>query len=169
MPAGASTANNNLDWFGDRMKKKTNNKTIRIGFQNIGNLPKEQKNFKSRKLILYIVEKDFDIFGIAEVGLDWRKVDSNGQQKERVWDKFRLQKLVLAWNQIEGNKSTYQPRGTGIIAPNRIVARIGNTGTNQRNLGHWSWIEFVGREDKKFAVISTYWPCFTKGPSTVYQ
>ena len=71
-PAGANLEENiaSNDWYGDKIARKQNKNTIRIGFQNLGNLPKEPKSHKSTKFIAYLIQKDFDIFGMAEVGLN---------------------------------------------------------------------------------------------------
>ena len=112
-PAGANP-NMKTDWFGDRLVKKKENNTIRIGFQNVGNIPKEPKHPKSIKLISSIIEKDFDIFGMAETGLDWFNIDGDGQWRERTWDKFSVSKSIMSWNRSEDNSSSFLPGGTGI-------------------------------------------------------
>lgn len=78
---GASFETNNTiqNWYGNKISKQTKQNIIKIGFQNIGNLPKEQKNHKSTKLVSYMIQKEFDIFGVAEVKLNWSKVEGDGQ------------------------------------------------------------------------------------------
>ena len=93
-PVGANFGSDKPDWLRDKMSRKNNKKAIKIRFQNRENLPKEPNNHKSKKLISYIVEKDFDIFGIAEIGLDWRKLNSNKQWKERIWDKSKCVRSI---------------------------------------------------------------------------
>jgi hypothetical protein len=57
--------------FGNNFPKKGAN-TLRIGFQNIGGLPKNNYKRNNDLLRQGITSHDFDIFGIAKTNVDWR-------------------------------------------------------------------------------------------------
>jgi hypothetical protein len=57
--------------FGDSIYVKINN-TLRIGFQNVGGFPTQPGKLKEDYIRRGIQKWDFDVFGMAEVNLDWR-------------------------------------------------------------------------------------------------
>jgi hypothetical protein len=70
--------------YGDNLIKKQKN-ILRIGFLNIGGLPFQQDSFKDQELRQGLTALDFDIFGIAEMNLDWRTV----LEQDRLYSRTR--------------------------------------------------------------------------------
>jgi len=65
--------------FGDNIYVKNNN-TLRIGFQNVGGFPTQLGKIKEDNIRMGVQKWDFDVFGMAEVNLDWRLL----QERERL-------------------------------------------------------------------------------------
>jgi len=90
---------------------------FRVGFQNISNLLEQKNTSKSRQSISYIVQKQYDVFMMAEVGLAWKLVALGDQWFECVFGKFRSIRSCFAYNKSEIQQTTVlQPGGVGIIA-----------------------------------------------------
>ena len=80
---GDNLDSNDVESFGDELQAKRDN-ILRVGFQNIHNLPEDGRTCKSRQLVDYVVQKSFDCFMMAEVGLNWTKISCNNQWFEPV-------------------------------------------------------------------------------------
>ncbi len=90
---------------------------FRVGFQNISNLSEQKNTAKSRQSISYIVQKQYDVFMMAEVGLAWKLVALGDQWFERVFGKFRSIRSCFAYNKTEMQQTTVlQSGGVGINA-----------------------------------------------------
>jgi hypothetical protein len=61
------------DFFGDIITKKEAN-ILRIGFQNIGGVPLQKNKYKDDIIRTGISKMEFDIFGIAEVNVNWNYI-----------------------------------------------------------------------------------------------
>jgi hypothetical protein len=64
---------NEDDYVGDPLHKKHAN-ILRIGFQNVGGVSSARNKLKDDILRCGIDKYDFDIFGIAEVNVNWSHV-----------------------------------------------------------------------------------------------
>ena len=73
---GANMEFEDAESFGDVQQAKRDN-IFRIGFQNIHNLPVDCRTSKSRQLVDYVVQKGYDCFMMAEIGLNWTKISAN--------------------------------------------------------------------------------------------
>ncbi len=165
---------NNLDLddaesFGDVQQAKRDN-ILRVGFQNIYNLPEDSRTSKSRQLVDYVVQKDYDCYMMAEIGLNWRKVGVNDRWFERVLGKFKTSRTVLAHNVTELCQSkVLQTGGVGLISTDEVTHRIMSTGKDPTGLGRWCWTRFQGKNGIKVRTISVYRPCEAPGATTTYQ
>ncbi len=131
--------------FGDVQQAKRDN-ILRVGFQNIHNLPVDCRTSKSRQLVDYVVQKDYDCFMMAEIGLNWTKISSNDRWFERISGKFRTSRSVFAHNATELHHSkVLQPGGVGLISTDDVTHRITATGTDLTGLGCWCWTRFQGK------------------------
>ena len=165
---------NNLDLddaesFGDVQQAKRDN-ILRVGFQNIYNLPEDSRTSKSQQLVDYVVQKDYDCYMMAEIGLNWRKVGVNDRWFERVLGKFKTSRTVLAHNVTELCQSkVLQTGGVGLISTDEVTHWIMSTGKDPTGLGRWCWTCFQGKNGIKVRTISVYRPCEAPGATTTYQ
>ncbi len=155
--------------FGDLQQAKRDN-ILRVGFQNIHNLPADCRTSKSRQLVDYVVQKDYDCFMMAEIGLNWTKISSNDRWFERISGKFRTSRSVFAHNATELHHSkVLQPGGVGLISTDDVTHRITATGKDPTGLGRWCWTRFQGKNGVKVRMVSVYRPCESPGATTTYQ
>jgi DNA-binding protein Fis len=104
-----------VEEFADHMQPKRDD-VFRVGFQNISNLSEQKNTAKSRQSISYIVQKQYDVFMMAEVGLAWKLVALGDQWFKRVFGKFRSICSCFAYNKTEMQQTTVlQSGGVGII------------------------------------------------------
>jgi hypothetical protein len=164
----------NLDFedaesFGDVQQAKRDN-ILRVGFQTIHNLPEDCRTSKSRQLVDYAVQKDYDCFMMAEIGLNWTKISANDRWFKRISGKFRTSRSVFAHNVTELHQSeVLQPGGVGLMSTDDVTYRITATGKDPTGLGRWCWTRFQGKNGVKVRTISVYRPCKAPGATTTYQ
>ena len=143
---------------------------FRVGFQNISNLSEQKNTAKSRQSISYIVQKQYDVFMMAEVGLAWKLVALGDQWFERVFGKFRSIRSCFAYNKTEMQQTTVlQSGGVGIIAVDDTSHRVILQGRDETGLGQWAWLKLQGRQGVTIIAVTVYRPCDSPGPSTVNQ
>ena len=167
--SGANLDRNDVEFFGDDQYEKRPN-TLRVGFHNIFNLPEDRRTSKSRQLINYVVQKGFDCFLMAEVGLNWRKIGHNDRWFERIWGKLKTSKSIFTHNVTElPITKTLHPGGVGMIASEEVTHRVIETGKDPTGLGRWCWMRLQGRNGIRVRIITVYRPCDTPGATTVFQ
>jgi hypothetical protein len=121
--------------FGDVQQAKRDN-ILRVGFQNILNLPEDCCTSKSRQLVDYVVQQDYDRFMMAEIGLNWTKISANDQWFERFSGKFRTSRSVFAHNMTELHQSkVLQPIGVGLMSTDDVTHCTTATGKDPTGLG----------------------------------
>jgi hypothetical protein len=158
-----------VEEFGERMQAKRDD-VFRVGLQNITNLSEKKNVSKSRQIISYIVQKQFDVFMMTEVGLCWKFVALTDQWFERIFGKFRSSRSCFGYNKTELDKSkTLQPGGVGIIAVDDSSHRVTLQGRDESGLGRWAWLKLQGRQGVSTIVVTVYRPCDSNGPETVNQ
>jgi hypothetical protein len=123
---GANLDFEDAESFGDVQQAKRDN-ILCVGFQNIHNLPEDCRTSKSRQLVDYVVQKDYDCFMMAEICLNWTKISANERWFERISGKFRTSRSVFAHNVTELHQSeVLQPGGVGLclLMTLLIVSRL---------------------------------------------
>jgi hypothetical protein len=83
--------------YGDNLIKKQKN-NLRIGFLNIGGLPFQQDSFKDQELRQGLTALDFDIFGIAEMNIDWRTIPEQDRLYSRTREWWESSHLSISSN-----------------------------------------------------------------------
>jgi hypothetical protein len=114
---GANLGFDDVESFGDEQQAKHDN-ILRVGFQNIHSLPEDCCTSKSRQLLDYAVQKDYDCFMMTEIGLNWRKISANDRWFKRVSGKFKTSRSVFVHNVTEYNVGIARR----VVADSRMVA-----------------------------------------------
>ena len=65
----------------------------------------------------------------------------------------------------EQTENWYKPGGTMVLALNHSTSRLIERGTDNP-LGRWSYLEFVGKSNKRVIIISAYQVCHQKFDAT---
>ena len=155
--------------YGDIMERKPQS-TLRIMLHNVNRLPLNAKHDKSKKLFSTIANKQIDIALITEVGINWKKANSNDRWYERTRNIFQSSKSETAHNINEPQMTAnIQFGGVAITAVDDCSHRVISQGSDPTGLGRWAWMRLEGKSNHHLRVISAYRPVDSTGPGTVYE
>ena len=117
-----------------------NDAHIRIMTQNIRYFPLARTNeAKYDMLKQNVQEKQYDFLGLTETNYNWHTLPDSDQlhQQTRGW--WKNQAIKKSWLITDCRKQR-QIGGTASIAVNSITSHIGSRGSDERQLGRWSWV-----------------------------
>jgi hypothetical protein len=143
--------------FGDVIKNKQNN-TLRIGFQNVGGFPINKGKIKEDNIRIGLTKWDFDIFGCAEVNLDWRLIPEVDKLPFRTKEWWDAQHVSWAHNRNSAPSLPHQYGGTAIFSINQAAHRAIEKGLDKSGLGRWTWTKYQGKKGQTLRVIAGYRP-----------
>jgi hypothetical protein len=153
--------------FGDSIYVKINN-TLRIGFQNVGGFPTQPGKLKEDNIRRGIQKWDFDVFGMAEVNLDWRLLQDKERLPTRTQEWWELQNVSWANNRTFPPKQIRQYGGTALFTVDQVAHRVIEKGSDKTLLGRWTWTRFKGKSNHTLRIITAYRPNPPQGPYSVY-
>ena len=153
--------------WGDKCTLSEN--VIRIAFQNIQGLPIDPYADKHTQIATLISQLHIDSLGIAELNLNFSKLPSSAQWRERFKGiPHKHTHYATNFHNTTREKILYggvAQVNTGTLA-HRAVAR----GEDPSGLGRWVWSKFTGRHGITLRIISGYRPttnCRQSGPLQV--
>jgi hypothetical protein len=159
-----------LETFGDKLHTPQPLSTLRIGFQNIGNLPASARTAKSRQIVEFITSSQMDVFCMNEVGLHFDLLPANVLWCSCVFGKLKTSSSIFGYNKTERQSTAVlQTGGVGIVATEEVSYRAIKRGIDPTGLGRWAWVLLEGKQHCRTRVITVYRPCNSKGPGTVNQ
>jgi hypothetical protein len=162
----------NAEYFGNQLRRITNNNTLRIGFININGFPESAANPKNKSIFNTISTKQIGILGIAELNKCWHLLNEKDKWKDRTRGWWESSHCVLGYNCNDGDIATpFQPGGTAVLSINTTCHRIIESGKDSTGLGRWSWSRYRGKHNVTLRIISAYRPCkpSNPGPNTAYS
>ena len=118
----AASTDRNGPW-GDDMGHKGQN-TLRVGFQNVSGLPFFAGNIKNQHICHFLNDGAFDVFGIAETNIYWRKLAIRDQLEERFFGWWEDLRLSRAYNTKDRDSPILQHGGTLLMALNQTAHRV---------------------------------------------
>ena len=148
---------NDCGTWGDIMPRK-DKEIIRIAFQNINGFGITKKDCKAERIREFMEENSIDIFGMAEMNVNWRIVGKKNTINDLTRGWFENQRVNTAYNQHDRTCQNYQPGGTAIITRNETSLRVLKEGQDERKLGRWCWQLFRGKDDIRVRMVSIYFP-----------
>ena len=162
----------NKDSWGDKMGEKKDG-FLRLASRNIGGIDVYAGNSKEEELKTWIVNSEFDIFGLQELNLNVSKC----RDRERIGERMKSP----AWeffNTATGHNKHYTGNkkmlygGTMLLAQGQQCHRVASSGADERGLGRWAWFLLHGKDRIKTRVVTAYRPCKTTkltSTGTVYN
>jgi len=123
---------------------------------------------KEDNIRLGIKKWDFDIFGIAEINLDWRVLNEQERLPHRTKEWWEHQHISWAHNRNLPPRQARQYGGTALFSVNKAALRVIGKGQDQTNLGRWSWTRYKGKGNHTLRILVAYRPNPPQGPFTVY-
>jgi hypothetical protein len=156
------------DYYGNYIKKKGSN-ILRIGFQNIGGIQLKPNKLKDDIIRRGITKYEFDIFGMAEINVDWRLLPEEDRLQFRTKGWWESLHLSTSNNTTSHPITPHQYGGTAVWSIDKTVHRVISQGKDTSMLGRWSWTRYRGRDNQTLRVIAAYRPNpAKKGLFTVY-
>jgi len=155
------------EYFGDNLKKKLNN-MLRIGYLNIWGLDVSSNKHKDDCLREGITTFDFDVFGIRETNLDWRKLLEQDKLYMRTKDWWEAAHISFSHNRTQPPTTRQQWGGVALLSINKAAHRVISKGVDPSALGRWCWTRFQGRNRHTLRVFSAYCPNPPTGALTDY-
>jgi len=111
---------------------------------------------------------DFDIFGMAEVNLDWRLLKEQDKLPTRTKEWWTQQHMSWTHNRTSEPRQPRQYGGTALFSVNKAAHRAIDKGYDGSNLGRWSWSRYKGKGNQTLRIIVAYRPNPPQGPSIIY-
>jgi Reverse transcriptase (RNA-dependent DNA polymerase) len=155
------------DYFGDQITKKDSN-MLRIGFQNVGGFTLNKNKLKDNNIRYGIQKWEFDIFGFAEMNIDWRLQKEHDKLYYRTKGWFESLHLSYANNCTSSPLAPHQWGGTALFSINKAAHRVIDKGCDKSKLGRWCWTRYRGKNNLTLTIITGYRPNPPSGPLSVY-
>ena len=143
---------------------------IRIGFWNCGGLPATNTDPKNAMIRDWILHHQFNIVGLSECNIHWKKMRADQRLPERTLGWFESIHLSLAYHLDWLPQTTYQVGGVLLWSINNTAHRVIKSGSDSSNMGRWCWTTYRGRNNTSLRVISAY-RCVvnTTGPQSAWS
>lgn len=153
--------------------KKISSDCLRILCYNTGGIgflsdERTKESLKMHKLKKLVLENQVDIMALTELNKDWRTVP----HAESIWS------ALSGWREnkrIQVSSNTFQQAqgqlligGTATCCLGDCVFRISSQGSDERNLGRWSYIILTGKNNIKTILITCYCPVKSSSPGSAY-
>jgi len=110
-----------------------------------------------------VMNKGVSVFAAQETNINWNKATTPMilSHARRVTPHV----AITTSTSSETTENWYKPGGTIVLALNHCTSRIIARGTDTP-LGRWSYMEFVGKVNKRVIIISAYQVCHQKFDAT---
>ena len=131
--------------------------TVRIAFQNIQGLPLYPYDAKHQQIISCIDQLQLDVFGLVEINLNFSRLPSHQQWKER-FKGLRHAHSICSTNQHSTTTEKILFGGTAQLAHGTLSPRVVANGADLSGLGRWVWTRFIGKHNTHLRIISGYRP-----------
>jgi hypothetical protein len=130
---------------------------FRYIFQNIQGLPVNPRGHKHIQISTAIHDTEADVFGLAELNLNFKTLSPASQWSER-FRHLRRNHSVHTYNRHDSSRSNLLYGGTAQIATGACSHRALSSGADNSGMGRWVWTLFTGKNNTRLRVISGYRP-----------
>jgi hypothetical protein len=156
--------------WGDSILLPKPDNTFRFIFQNIQGLPIDPYSHQHHQIGMALKEMEADVFGIAEINLNFRVLGPSFQWSER-FRNLQRHHSIHSFNRHNSSTKRVLFGGTGLISTGASSHRVINSGADETGMGRWVWTLFAGRNQTQLRVISGYRPNpdHSDRPGTVYS
>jgi hypothetical protein len=131
--------------------------TFRYIFQNIQGLPINPQSHKHQQIGTALKETEADMFGMAELNLNFTVLGPRYQWSER-FRNFHRNHSIHTYNRHDSSKKRTLFGGTAQMATGAFSHRAIKSGADTSGLGRWVWTLLAGKNNIKLRVISGYRP-----------
>jgi hypothetical protein len=125
---------------------------LRVGFQNFGGFPEFASHFKNASFRQFILQHDFDIFGLAETNLKWCILPAASQFYERIRNTWSKTHTSLAYNRTVPSRDPRKLKGQSEFRQYGGV--VSGSGRDPTGLGRWTWTSYKGQSSVSLKVVA---------------
>ena len=115
---------------------------------------RSKETLKSEKLRMLCNEYKIDVVCLTDVNKDWREVD----QQHSIWNatsRWReFRRIHVSNNTTKKTSGEFQVGGTAMIGFDDIGYRISKQGSDDRNLGRWTWHTITGKHNCNTTIVT---------------
>ena len=133
--------------------------TLRIGLLNLGGIPIDLTNAKSKILRQFITKMNMDAIGLTETNVNWRYASVNQRLPERTRGWWKCININSACYENYSNPHPSQPGGVSLWSINKGAHRVMEQGKDSRGLGRWAWTRYRAEEESMFGSWRLIVPC----------
>ena len=144
------------DAWGDPILPKATS-TLRFAFQNIQGLPISPYSDKHSQIISVFNTLQLDSFGLAELNLNFSRLPSSLQWKERFKGLYHKHTTYSTNTHATTTDCTIFG-GTAQLTQGTLAHRAISSGQDNTGLGRWVWTRFIGKNGTHLRSISGYRP-----------
>ena len=144
-------------YWGKKIRPKRSH-MVRLCFSNINNIGQTALSHKSLDIQDFVTRREVDVFGMTELGVNWKTIPMEDNLWERTSQWFNKRRISCGYNTHDTSGRRSQYGGTALLAVNDIVNKINTCGTDSSGLGRWSWILMRGKHQTVTRIISAYCP-----------
>ena len=145
---------------------------FRLAGINLDNLPTYADHADNEKLFREIVQYDISVLLKQETGVNWSVIDPKDSWKQRLHQFFepRSTCCYMSHNRHFVTREAHQWGGTGVTTRGKLRYLAAGAGSDESELGRWTWARFRGKAGVMFRVVSIYQPCKnTRDAGSVYR
>jgi hypothetical protein len=151
---------------------------ILIGYQNIGVFPEFTSHPKNDAFRSFLLEYEFDIFGVGETNLKWSNLPAESQFCERIRNTWSKTHSSIAYNRtkslrerghVKGHSHFQQYGGVALLSTTQAAHRVSGHGRDSTGLGCWTWTSYQGKGSVSLKVVAAYRPCQSDGALSTYS
>jgi hypothetical protein len=155
--------------FGDILRPKTDNSTIRVYLQNINGCKLYHLRYECQSAIQFLYQNEMDIISLTETRTEWNSTNYN-KFKQILNQQFSTNLLSTSHYNKDAEVS-YHPGGTATIITGSLTSRKRETISDPLGLGRWSGFSIQLKNSRKLYIITAYRPNQDNkfGSNTTYQ
>ena len=156
--------------WGDQLIIPKPEQTFRFIFKNIQGLPVNPSSHKHQQIGTAIKETQSDVFGLAELNLNFPIMGPAFQWSERFRTLYQNHS-VHTCNKHDSSKKRTLFGGTAQISSGACSHRATKSGADETGLVRWVWTLYAGKHKTTLRVISGYRPNpdSSDSPGSVYS
>jgi hypothetical protein len=131
--------------------------SFRYIFQNINGLPVNTYGYKHQQISTAMQETEADLFGMAELNINFKQLGPAAQWNER-FRNLRRNHSIHSYNQHDSSTARTLFGGTAQIVTGACSHRAIASGKDESGLGRWVWTLLAGKNNTRLRVITGYRP-----------
>jgi len=128
-----------------------------------------RESLKVEKLKQFILSKQVDVVGLTEVNKDWKRVDIENTVWAATAGWTEARRIQTSHNKALPPQAEFQVGGTLSMCFNELSYQISARGSDDWNLGCWSWMELNGISNHSTLIVTAYCPVVSSSPVSCYS